>query len=77
MFAVTEMQQLAAQSPIEQSIRITRHPFEAIFTSTPQAQMSSSSQVDISTLTVIDTAEGSIILMDENDESRQAIFNKW
>ena len=77
MFAATEMQQLTAQSPIEQSIRITRHPFEAIFTSTLQAQMSSSAQVDISTLKVIDTAEGAFVLRDDNDESLQAIFNEW
>ena len=77
MFAATEMQQLAAQSPIEQSIRISRHPFEAIFTSTRQAQMSSSTQVDILRLKVIDTAEGAFVLRDDNDESLQAIFNEW
>ena len=79
MFAATEMQQLTAQSPIEQSIRITQHPFKAIFTSTLQAQISSSSQleVDISTLKVINTAKGAFVLRDENDGSLQAIFNEW
>ena len=79
MFTAPEIQQLAAQSAIEQSIRITQHPFKVIFTSTQQAQMSSSSQLelDISTLKVIDTTAGAFVLRDDNDERLQAIFNEW
>ena len=39
--------------------------------------MTSSSPVDISTLKVIDTAEGAFILRDDNNENLQAIFDEW
>ena len=79
MFAATEMQQLTAQSPLEQSICITQYPFKAIFTAILQAQMSSSSQLEVNILTlkVIDTSKGAFVLRDDNDESLQAIFNEW
>ena len=39
--------------------------------------MTSSSEVDISTLEVIDTAEGAFILRDDNNENLQAVFDEW